>query len=548
MLRSLAGVKRIASVTEDLLYLLGRSLQRRAMRNGVLVALAYGSTLLGVKVAGADKLSKEQVLGLLVAMFASYPAGTLLVRVSNLLTRGHLITAAGGHLHLTSHYKKAHMRDHLLFLWNTVYRYEAALRKNIDDIINSRARLKAVEEMIHQWIEGIPPPVRDAMQLCNEADEQALMERVLSGYAHDPDVEATRELFILTGLYALRTPMPQPIQERQVGFDISPLEDWYEKGLFTPEDYPAKAFARDPLIKDVLDRIASPWRNRVGEWLSQEPAASFWFSLTIRKLGVLVGKGIRDMNRELHEPEASGYFNTQHFLWPSAELDEDVRNRYGDRGDALLGHLTALRVGIMRNLFSSDPETARHHILRMFLSDYRRIFKARMRYDVEYAGGLLAVGPEDDIQHLSDSYGTPGISPRVVSRLAKTARDNLETFERRIADRLGRHGDSEEVMRALKIAFHVDYGDLRSTLERDPSSPANRDLARIVDTVADLKDRFHAELIRIRVFHALVMLQVRTYTDVVESLSFPENASIPTENAAAAAAPRAHTSGSSTST
>lgn len=508
MFKFLAGLKRIVSVTEDLMYLLGRSLQRRAMRNGLLVAFAYGSTLIGVKVAGSQDLSKEQVLGLLAAAFASYPAGVLLVRISDLLVRSNLLAAAGGHLHLTSHYKKSQMRTHLLVMWNRVYRHEAAMRKNIDDVINARARLKAADETIRYWIENLPVRMRKAMQLRSALDEDALVDRILSGYAHDPDVEATRELFVLSGIYALRSPMPQVVQERQVGFDISIMEDWYEKGLFTYEDFPGKAFARDPLIRRLQDHVTNPWLNRLLRWISPEAAPSFWFAFTVRKLGVLIGKAIAEINRVPTASSANGYFNAQHFLWPSADVDEEVLTHFGDRGAEFLEHLIRLRRRVMHSLFSSDLATAKQHVLRMFVADYRRILKLRLRYDVEYAAGLLPDKPEDELRELEASYGRPGITKRRLQSLMGSARDSIRAFDALFAAG-GEQPGSEEWRRAARIAYHINFQKIRGSGDLLQQ-------CRGIDV-----GQITASVIRIRIFHALVVVQLHTYTDVVERFSHP---------------------------
>lgn len=113
MIQLLHDLKRVVSLSEDLLYLAGRSLQRRALRNGIVIAVGYGSALFGVKVAGYEVVTQKQVLSLLAASFASYPLGTVCVRLADLLTRGNLDAAAAGHLHLTSHYKRLFTNLHL---------------------------------------------------------------------------------------------------------------------------------------------------------------------------------------------------------------------------------------------------------------------------------------------------------------------------------------------------------------------------------------------------------------------------------------------------
>ena len=75
---TIVDLARVSAITENVLYIIGKSLQRRALRNGVLVALAYGSALVGVKLSQGG-LTPQQIASLLVAASASYPLGTFLV-------------------------------------------------------------------------------------------------------------------------------------------------------------------------------------------------------------------------------------------------------------------------------------------------------------------------------------------------------------------------------------------------------------------------------------------------------------------------------------
>lgn len=515
MMRFFAGLGRIVSLTEDVLYLLGRSLQRRAVRNGFVVALAYGSALMGVNVVGAQRLENEQVLGLLVAAFASYPAGVLLVRISNLLTRGNIVTAAGGHLHLTSHYKQSQMREHLGLLWDRVFCYESVLSANIDKTINARARLKATEKSIHDWLDGLPFAVRQAMRLFDQQDDDALVERILSSYSHHRKVEATRELFILSGLYALQTPIPQAIQERRVGFDISPLEDWYEKGLFTYEEFPGKAFLRDPFVREIHTLLYGPWRNRISAFIALEPTPAFWYAFTIRKLGVMIGKGIRAMNARVHEPVATGYFNTQHFLWPSDELDEAVLQEFPQQGAALLEELRAIRASLIEELFSSRADVARNHIMRMFLADFRRILTLRLRFDVEYCAGLLKTTPKQDLDFLFRRYGEHVVARHRADKLIEQAR----LSEQNVSQFLGmtQMELSPTRLRSLRVLYHARRcwswrRLLPDAMNRDDVGGA---LARLEPSHATCVQA----LIRLRTFDALARIQIATYDDLVISLS-----------------------------
>ncbi len=497
------------------MFLIGRSLQRRAMRNGVLVALAYGSAIMGINLGDESKLSQEQLFGLLAMAFASYPAGIVLVKISNLLTRGNIVTAAGGYLHLTSHFKQARKAEHLSLLWDRVFRHESAFDKSVDDIVMSKTRLAATKLAIHEWMDELPRGVRAAMQLDDDGNERRLVERILSSYPHDPQVEATKELFVLTGSYALGTPLPQALQERRIGFDLSPLEDWYEKGLFTFEEFPAKAFLRDPWIRQIRALLRPKWLHLIDTWLAIEPTPSFWYVFTTRKLGVLTGKAISELNRLANEPSAIGYFDTQHFLWPSADLDDDVLSHFGERGEALLALLRTRREGNLRELFSDDPEVARHHIFRMFLPDYKGILRLRLSFDVEYAGGADHFSPAAELAEMEAHYGAEILSARTLRKLTGRAKKSLVLADD-LLDRLA-FDTGTRAARAVRIAYHCNYQNLRG-IWNESARDVTPDLQAIVDGVASGERLFRASLVRIRTYEVLAILQMATYTELVDRL------------------------------
>ncbi|MCZ7600187.1 MAG: hypothetical protein M5U09_24015 [Gammaproteobacteria bacterium] len=98
------------------------------MRNGVLITLAMSSNIVKTNYVGAQSLTGDQLTWLLAGAFASYPAGSLLLRVASFLSRDHIDAAAGGYLHLTSHYKQSRMRLHLEYLWREVFRHDPLQR------------------------------------------------------------------------------------------------------------------------------------------------------------------------------------------------------------------------------------------------------------------------------------------------------------------------------------------------------------------------------------------------------------------------------------
>jgi hypothetical protein len=526
MIRFIHDARRVVNLTENLLYLAGRSLQRRAMRNGLLAALAYSSAVLPVRIADPGTFRREQILGLLVVAFASYPAGGLLVRISNLLIRDNLDAAAAGYLHLTSHFKQSRMRTHLERLWQDVFRHESGR----EDGAASGAGGGSLQQTLTDHLKTLPA---DAWHLLGDIDGRhldpaAVVERILRlRPARDRSLDEYQR-YLYTGLYALASPMPLAVQNHRVGFDLGPLEDWYEKGLFTPEDFPAKAMDRDPLVA-AARRLADPrWSRRLLGLLASESSPSFWYALTSRKYGVSVGRTIRALNRIAERFGHPYYFDAQHFTWPMAEQLDAIRGQFGPHGDELVVELDRRRRDLMRSLFSSDAGIARRHVFRLFARDWRRILELRLAIDPEYAAGTLDETPRDEIETcLRHWHGRVHKSGRL-EKARSHARESLDLTDV-LVRAAGLESIDERRRRTMAIAVHVNRHALRRRAAdvrdgRRLTAAGTRAIGRALATVSSTS----MILVRIRFYHSLVRIQAETYWDVVQGVAtFGPRATLP---------------------
>lgn len=491
MLRLYADLKRILVVTENLLYLAGRSLQRRAMRNGVLITLAMSSNIVKTNYVGAQSLTGDQLTWLLAGAFASYPAGSLLLRVASFLSRDHIDAAAGGYLHLTSHYKQSRMRLHLEYLWREVFRHDPLQRA----AGAGTARVPRPQ----------PPPDEDHLGLFPAPEDLG------------EDESRTRDRFVAVGLEALRSPLPMGVQSAGIGFHLGPVEDWYEKGFFSYEDFPAKGFSRDPLIRRAWRLVESPHRVRLKQLVAAERAPSFWYAFTVRKFSSMLGKALGTLNADAERAGFPDYFDAQHFIWPSGALDEEVSRRFEAFGGHLERRLREMRRALVREVFSDDGVTARRHVMRMFSRDYAWIFLLRLRLDAAWAADRLDSGPGAELDAIEAAFSLVPVRRTRVRDLAASARTTLAALDPILEDpRSGAPGPA--ALQLIEVAAHIDYRGLGSEvlagnreavwhLLNDPPTGALGDLGF-------LRELLH----RVQLFHALIKMQVLDYWSIVRRI------------------------------
>ncbi|GJL81100.1 MAG: hypothetical protein DHS20C01_07340 [marine bacterium B5-7] len=496
MLRLYSDLRRILVLTENLLFLAGRSLQRRAMRNGVLISLWMSSTIVKTNYLTAQTLTTDQLTTLLVGAFASYPAGAVLVRLANFLSRDKRHTAAGGYLHLTSHYKQSRIDIHLHHLWHEVFCHDppeslVPIDTETEPSVSVAPRLPD-DDQIESY--GLFPT-----QAVVTEKQQQRYTRFLSS-AHN----------------ALRSPQPMGVQAARTGIHLGPIEDWYEKGFFAYEDFPAKSFSRDPLIKRMNRMVEHPYRHKLREILAAETAPSFWYAFTVRKYTSLLGKSISQLNARAEAVGCPDYFDAQHFLWPSPELDAEVERRFQGSDDRLDGQLKLMRTALMRNVFSDDNKTARRHVLRMFARDYAMIFRVRIRFDAAWAAGRFSGSPLEEHDVMAREFSLTPVKKQLIESIGNHATTRLADLDRLIETIAPAFLESS-TFPLLQVAAYTNYAHFT-----DNYMGANKNrLEQLIHSGDDLRRHLGllSELLhRVRIYHALIKIQVLDYLNIVNRI------------------------------
>ncbi len=464
------------------------------------------SSIIKTNYTSAQSLTTDQLTALVIGAFASYPAGTLLVRVAGFLTRDKIDAAAGGYLHLTSHFKQSRMRLHLHYLWHEAFAND------------SRASTPPAAPGVAQYNPG------DGDAACVDAQDLALVRDT-----HDFDLFREQAItdegkwrehdgFIRSCLMALRSPLPMGIQSERIGFHLGPVEDWYEKGFFAYEDFPAKAFARDPLIKRTRALVDSPLRVRLRRLLASDVAPSFWYAFTVRKFASALGKAITTINEDAERSGYPDYFDAQHFIWPSEEMDEAVRRRFGPVNESLVERFFLTRRRVMREVFSDDAHTARRHLMRMFARDYAAIFEMRLKFDPAWAAGRLDNDPLSELDAIEASFSLrplrrSRVTPRIEAAIAHL--DALDRFMETVPP--GSRVDPADPL--TQVAAHIDYRGFRS---RHLEGSDARGLAALLAVSPDVTRHIGLlrELLqRVRIYHALIKIQILDYWTIIHRMA-----------------------------
>jgi len=178
--------------------------------------------------------------------------------------------------------------------------------------------------------------------------------------------------------------------------------------------------------------------------------------------------------------------------------------------------LIKLRADNLRNLFSADEDTARHHVFRLFAQDFKIIFKLRMAFDVEYAAGLLQTTPQQDIEKINEHFGAQAYSLETINHAKQHAQHCLE-LANKIPEVLDNVTLNSGARRAINIGVYCDCRRLKSRLLRAKDSTKHRDkIKQIALDLISNQSEFSDRLVRLRLFHILVLIQMDTYWDVVK--------------------------------
>jgi len=504
---------------------IGHGMYRRSVRRTGLIGLAA----LAVSVLGRGlgllpefTVGKAAIVALIYG-FATLFGGLGLKTISNMLMSERINIAEANNLNLLEDKKKSRLDFYLRRLYDSVFRFEAAvrysdeeiqredreIRKNVEEITKKLMSSLSEENLSFLGVTGLPTLV-EHMSKCNPLKARQL--------------ECSWEGFRITANYALTHPLPATLEAEIIGFDLTLVEDWLDGACFDANDVKLveqyKANSTIVLIKKqvgygLLDKIWQSWKGF---------CHSFWFHNTFRSVAVGVGTQIRKLNRKV----GRGYFKTEHLLWIHPDLDRSVEEKFGSE---VLEELISRRKHLIQKIFSRKYGGAVELLRRIYRPKVELAIDLRKRFDCEYFLGEL--GGQSylyDLERLSCS------SPRIERERARVeqARENDALLMRYLKEQPGLLPEMNSLQRrAVKTALHLNLFHLRELLSEYFASPTDvgdkkerfqsgETIQRILSrTVAD-EARFSRTLVTLRTFWLLNWLEFDEYCRQVKEIAYAD--------------------------
>jgi hypothetical protein len=498
--------------------------RRSLRRTGIVGLAALTVSIVGRGLGLLSEFTIEQA-AILTLIYCSVTlfGGLGLRTISSAFMSEKINIAEANNLNLLEDRKKSRLHFYLRNLYDSVFRFEAAVRysdeeirreqrqiaKNVREITQNLASSLSGENLRFLGVESIPELV-DHMSACHPLKPRQL--------------EASWEGFRITATYALTHPLPATLEAEIIGFDLTMVEDWLDGACFDANDVKLleqyKANSTVFLIKrqlrlGVLDRAWQRWKAF---------SHSFWFHNTFRTIAISVGTQIKKLNRAV----GTGYFKAEHFLWMEPALDRSVEQKFGSD---VLQTLIRRRHRLIWKIFSRQYEGAVELLRRIYRPKIQLAVDLRKRFDVEYfLGELDGESYLHDLERLSlSSMRINRQRPRLhdarksQTLLARYLRENPQPF-----------ADITSLQRrALRIAVHLNLSHLRDLLARyyapqpAPHAAAKRPrwqnaIHRILLRTAATESLFSDRLVTVRTFSTLNWLEFHEYCHHLREIAYAE--------------------------
>ena len=458
----------------DIIAQVGNVIYHRSLRYTLFTAAIGMLGLLATQLNLPGLTVKEAVLlPLCIGLLSLLGGGTL--RLLPCLISGRLATVAQAcDLDLMVDHRKSLVREHLNFLWERVFRHEMRLRL-----------------------------------LCG----QPLFKDF--PYRRDEDVDEVlvraQPAFVARSVEALDALLPQITQLHEYGLDLRFLEDWRDGACLDPGDTKlAEQFEGNATLVAARQE-AGLCGLAMLRFKPRQSAQKMWFSIVTRSVAYQIGWATEQLNGRYH----TDLFNAQVLLWPGEEDAKWLRQFEAAREEVL-----HLRRHAIRKVFGPTPRFAGEVIDHMFYGCFGLATELRMRYDPEYCLGELGY---DVLLDLLAEGRHPGDFRRA-RRLVQQAEKDRQLFQWLLASHRPelRPSDQAEALRSVRIALHVNRGDLRGLLEaaraEDRLLPAEATVA--IDQAVKERQLHSRRLLAVRMHHELTRLARHGYRSLIFQLGY----------------------------
>jgi len=503
--------RRVIGVAQ-VLFLAGKWLKRKGIRYTSLAVVVAAGAIAADMALGSVDVSKLKVV-LLPGVIAvlTFGVGNTLIGISNLFSSEKLLVADANSMNLMEDRKKCDMDRHLEILWERVFKYESRLCnrddcREADDIRTNREQLAA---FVRTW----PGEMKRHFGIDDGCFDEFL-QYIEQFRPLSEKMESTREGFIASAGFGLKHTLPQKLQRTMTGFDLSLIEDWYDGAFFTANDNKLKKqFAANRTIRGIRNEIGIPVLTRFKEALSGHPDP-LWYSLTMKKVGMSVGRLMSRMNAEYVSKRSPSYFDAQDFLWADAKSDNLIHDNFGENAAAILQELRDSRKKMIRSIFSANKSDACIQIHRMFGRDFANAMDLRLDYDIEFSAGLLDNDPAGDIGELQEMIPCAVFPLKRAKSKVHRAKGVLETADDFLAEYLPDVAAEPLKRRAARTVFHLDKHAVCTLATQDP-----RRAMEIVERHVKSERKYSRRICLLRQHYELSRIQLFSYMEMVDKLA-----------------------------
>ncbi len=427
--------------------------------------------------------------------------------------------AQANDLNLMEDYRKSQVLSHLHLLWEKVFAYEARLRYTPQARQEEHDEILAFEQRMSASLDQWDPDILRHLGANTDRDRVDLVYALMTERPLSSSLEKSREGFLISSLYALRHAMAQSTQAHAIGFRLDLYEDFCDGACFDKsDDMLSQQFKGHTRLTAAKKRAGlSGWRAFRGA--PSTISRRIWFTLVTRKVSAGVGRAVRVLNQTYK----TNRFNAQVLLWPGEENAEwlksmpDVKDR-----------ITALRRQILHSALGDTYDSAKRMLDRMWGPGLQQAQHLRMRFDYEYCDKSLDTQSPDARSPVADhamadlktmSYNEQGLSRNKTYLERSTA--SMSQFMAYL-----RNGsqpsvlDDAEALRAVKIMFHTNHGNIQKRFETRNTEDSERVIQTLISDAAKDKTQYTCWLIAIRMHHRLAQLQYQEYTNLVKTLAY----------------------------
>ena len=432
---------------------------------------------------------------------------------------GRLTTVAEANdLNLMEDYRKSQALDHLNHLWETVFRYEAALRYGAEERQAERERIDAVRDYVTKAIDRWDADVRTQLGVRSAGDRNDVITAILSERPLSDNFEKSRAGFLVSALYALRHPLSQSSEADDIGFRLNLYEDYCDGAYFDASDVKlAEQYAGNMALMQIKRDI----RFGTLDGLRQVPrqvTAKLWFFLITRKIALGAGRAVQTLNDQYH----TDVFNSQVLLWPGEE-DAPWLTRFDGARDEVL----KWRRCIVTAALGGDYERAGAVLDRAFLPGFECATELRARFDPEYVEGSLDYTCEDTGATVTNSLiaDLKSVDYRD-SDLARARTYVQQTKDEQVAflaylsahhHKIAANGPA---LRAVRIAFHIDAAGLKKLFQSPTPETHGPQIDHLIQQAVADEPTTTSHLIALRLHHALTRIQCQTYKQLARRLAY----------------------------